>query len=78
MITEVFAFELLEPGIFARRQPKGGLADLGGEDGELALLLHAAFLPFIGEFVPDGDGTQAFSLLRRSGYAKAQSIQSSL
>ena len=60
MVAEVLALELFELGVLRRRQAERGLGNLGGEDGVFALLPHAALLPFVGEFVADGDGTHPF------------------
>ena len=51
--------EGFEVFVFGGGHAEGGFAHLGGEDGEVALLLDSALFPFIGEFVADGDAADA-------------------
>lgn len=49
--------EGFEVFIFRGRHAKRGLADFGGEDGKVALLLNAALFPFVREFIADRDAS---------------------
>lgn len=57
VVAEVLAVELFVARIFGGGETEGGLGNLGGENGVIALLLDAAFFPFVGELVADGDGS---------------------
>ena len=59
MVAEIFALQAFVGGVFAGCEPEGSLGDFGGEDGVFEFLPEAAFLPFVGQFVTDGDAAHA-------------------
>ena len=44
-VAQVFAFQTIEILALRRRQAERGVGDFGGEDDEIFLIHHAAFLP---------------------------------
>src|ERR1035437_3759730 len=60
VIAEILALEPLELGVLAGCEAEGGFGDFRGEYGVFALFPDAAFFPFVGEFVADGDGAHSF------------------
>jgi len=57
--AQVFALQALELLVLRWGDTEGGFGDFGGKDGEIFLISNATFLPFVGQFVTDGNATDA-------------------
>ena len=58
VVPEVFLFETFQVFVLPGGHAGPGLCDLVGEDGVFHALLHAAGIPFIGQFFANLDGLQ--------------------